>query len=243
MTISKHSLVAYFDILGYQSFLKTNSALEMAEKVFSLVKSAPKAAVETWNIKDGSEDWKTVMASIRFLVFSDTIVISCPIGENGPTHELQTALIGGISSHLSRKMFEDGLPVRGAIAFGSFIFDETCIAGRAVVEAHDLCQKLDVAATAFSPKVSEFIDKTYDTNLSDVWDKHHPYYLFPLKDQSELKTRAVLWNLKGEKGDLTSKVRESFWKWNKDIPLDVDTKVYNTAKVFDFFRMHYQKQA
>jgi hypothetical protein len=47
--MSKNSIVAYFDILGYQSFLKSNSALETAEKVFQLVKSSPKEAVKHWS--------------------------------------------------------------------------------------------------------------------------------------------------------------------------------------------------
>jgi hypothetical protein len=242
MSKSKNSLVAYFDILGYQSFLKNNSALDTAEKIFRLVKEAPKEAFAKYGnsdltkLSDGGNEWKKVTDSLQPLVFSDTIVVSCPIHEVGPDAR-HTAIIAGVSASIALNMFKNGLPVKGAITFGSFIFDETCIAGRAIVEAHTLCQSLDVAGVALSPKLSEFMDKIFTNDKEDFWDIINPYYLFPLKDGSELKTRAVCWGFAEEKGDFTSKVREAFWQWNKDIPLSVDSKVNNTAKMLDFFRM------
>ena len=247
MAVSKNSLVAYFDILGYQSFLKSNSALETAEKVFQLVKKAPKEAVAIWGdsvlskMSGDSSEWGKIITSIQSLVFSDTIVVSCPIPESGPP-ERHTALIGGISGRIAKTMFENGLPVRGAIAFGSFIFDDTCIAGRAIVDAHTLCQMLDIAGIAYTPELSEHIDKEFKNGREVLWDGSHPYYLFPLKNHSELKTRAVSWGFTDEEVDFTTKVREAFWKWNKDIPLSVDSKVNNTAKMLDFFSMHFQSQ-
>src|SRR4029077_25969 len=100
MTTSRNSLVAYFDILGYQSFLKTNSALETAEKVFELVKESPKLAIKTWcgdeNFVGKDDELKKIAPSIQSLVFSDTIVISCPVMEANPS-EKQVAMIGSIS--------------------------------------------------------------------------------------------------------------------------------------------------
>ena len=148
MSKNTNSLLAYFDILGYQAFLKNNSALETAEKVFQIVKEAPKkacAAQDSYSkLPETGSEWKAIADSLKSLVFSDTIVISCPIPESGPNHR-QIALIGGISSDIAKEMFVNGLPVRGVVTFGSFIFDEACIAGRAIMEAHTLCQMLDLA--------------------------------------------------------------------------------------------------
>jgi hypothetical protein len=79
--------------------------------------------------------------------------------------------------------------------------------------------------------------------MANIWDIINPYYLFPLTNQSELKTRSVSWNALDEKDDSTRKVRESFWMWNKDIPHSADSKVHNTAKILDFFKMHYKKKS
>jgi hypothetical protein len=238
MAANRNSLVAYFDILGYQSFLKTNSDLETAENVFHLVKNAPKNALASWSeleLTKTDEDFKQISKSIQSLVFSDTIVVSCPISEidNSDKCEKHIAFTAAIAAHITLSMFNAGLPVRGVITHGSFIFAETCIAGHAVVDAHQLCQSLDLAGTAFSPELSALIDKYYE--VDKIWNSICPYYLLPLKNGSELKTRSVSWiNLKG---DSITEVRESFWKWNKDIPGSVDRKVHNTAKMIDFFRM------
>jgi hypothetical protein len=235
MSESKNSLVAYFDILGYQSFLKSNSALETAEKVFELVKGAPKKAIAHWGKSKSfkGDEGQAAIASVKTLVFSDTIVISCPMEKDVP-HEMYSMLIASLSIHVAGFMFNDGLPVRGAITFGSFIFDETCIAGEAVVDAHTLCQSLDLAGIAFSPKFSEHVDKSPNIGF---WNRQYPYYLFPLKNQTELKARSVPWVTEDIDVDFTTRVREAFWKWNKDIPLSADSKVRNTAKMLDFHRM------
>jgi hypothetical protein len=235
---SQNSLVAYFDILGYQSFLKSNSALATAEKVFELVKGAPTKAIAHWSKSESfkSKEGQAAVDSVKSLVFSDTIVISCPV-ETNISQELRSMLIAVISIRVAKHMFQDGLPVRGAITFGSFVFDETCIAGEAVVDAHTLCQTLDVAGVAFSSKFSQLVDKSPNKGF---WDRQFPYYLFPLRDQTEFKTRSVPWS-NDESVDNTQKVREAFWKWNKDIPLSADSKVRNTAKMLDFHRMHFRQ--
>ena len=245
MAENKHSLVAYFDILGYQSFLKNNSALETAEKVFQLVKNASKEAIKHWSNPDNLKNaqWKKVMDSIQSLVFSDTVVISCPIAESGPT-TLEIALLAGVAKNVSFSMFTNGLPVRGVITTGSFIFEDTCIAGRAVVDAHSLSQTLDVAGVAFSPVLSKHLDDNpLETNKGqNLWDLLYPYYLFSLKDHSELKMRVVTWSDLNKESDSTKQVREAFWKWEKDIPISADNKVHNTAKMLDFFKLHFQSK-
>jgi hypothetical protein len=242
MALNKQSLVAYFDILGYQSFLKNNadSEIESAEKVFKLVKSAPKEAVGFWlDVPPESNlgKWKPVIESIQSLVFSDTIVISCPVPESGP-EAIHFMLLVGVAAHITVKMFKNGLPVRGAITLGSFIFDDTCIAGRAVVDAYNLCQTLNVSGTALSPDLSKLIDEKCANDKELIWDRNYPYYLFPLTDSKELKTRAVFCALPEKGSNIDSEVREAFWKWSKDIPLSVDVKVSNTAKMLDFYQMH-----
>lgn len=142
---------------------------------------------------------------------------------------------------IAKHMFDSGLPVRGAITFGSFVFDETCIAGKSIVEAHKLCQMLDLAGVAFTPQMSDYMDKQL-TAWEDSWNRNYPYYLFPLRDNSELKMRSVPWFDPDTNVDFTTEVRKAFWEWNKDIPLSADCKVRNTAKMLDFFRMHGQKQ-
>jgi len=45
-------------------------------------------------------------------------------------------------------MFESGLPIRGAIAFGDFVFTAHVFAGLPILDAHELGNRLDLAACA-----------------------------------------------------------------------------------------------
>jgi hypothetical protein len=56
-----NGLIAFFDILGYQSFLENNSATESAEKVLKLITDIPQKAksevAEAWlKMNDQTKD-------------------------------------------------------------------------------------------------------------------------------------------------------------------------------------------
>ena len=233
----KTSLVGFFDILGYQSFLRSNSAIDAAEEIFDIIQKAPSEATKKWREKQptGDSDWINTLDGIKSVVFSDTIVVSLEIDQK-TAKELNYALFCKVCMKIMENMFERGLPLRGAVTYGQFQFKKTCIAGQAIVDGHNLAATLETCGCAISPELSSFIDRQWTKN-KDFWEIEFPYYLFPLKSSTELKTRAVMWQPKSGHDHLYS-VRKSFWMWNKDVSRSVDVKIEQTVKMLDFFQHH-----
>jgi hypothetical protein len=73
-------LIAFFDILGYQTFLSNTTAEESVNKVLALITETPTKVtkkfahwVEAKNAPNQEE--REVANSVQHLVFSDTIVL------------------------------------------------------------------------------------------------------------------------------------------------------------------------
>ena len=145
-------------------------------------------------------------------------------------------------------MFDYGLPIRGAVHIGQFIFRDQMIAGKAVVDAHNISESIDFSGVCLSTDLEILIVKSMaqmkETNFSGedynskFWNGHFPHYLCPLKNGQEKRYRIGLWTNKTHyERDSIQLVRECFWKWGKEIPMVVDAKVKNTAKTIDYFRL------
>jgi hypothetical protein len=239
-----NGLIAFFDILGYQSFLENNSASESALKVLDLITGIPKANVirlsKQWNANETKalgETAKEIAASLRHLIFSDTIVLSLPYPEAATDIWKVSALgyIGLVSAFLSAEMFERGLPVRGAIVEGTFVVKESCLAGKAIVEAYRMCESLDLACVVFSPDLSSRAEEAF-TECN--FDRFFVQYMTPLKGLSEKRFLHVNWAAflaedvrKRFTSDISTFVLRSFWAHEKDCPLAVDQKIHNTQKL------------
>src|SRR5580698_3663899 len=145
-------VIAFFDILGYQNFLENNSAPESALKTLKLINDIPKHVqkdlVEQWMKHEVSRGKiaEEVATACKHLIFSDTIVLSIEYPQNADDNWKLTALgyLTIYSSKLFLNMFFSGLPMRGVIGSGDFVFVESCLAGRAVIDAYKLCASLDV---------------------------------------------------------------------------------------------------
>jgi hypothetical protein len=62
-----------------------------------------------------------------------------------------------LAACINRRMFEIGLPVRGAIHIGDVIISKRCFAGKAVMEAHRLGEKCQVATTVVSNEAHKLL--------------------------------------------------------------------------------------
>jgi hypothetical protein len=158
-------LVGFFDILGYKSFLEAGIT-DVTFKVIEILRSLPakvEVAVKSHlGLDDGTiEQARKDGASAPFeqmlreisrivpLVVSDSILLRCSYGEeDGAQKAAQAATFVVYANVLQRLMFEAGLPLRGAIAFGDFVFVDHVFAGKPIVDAHTLGQSLDLAACA-----------------------------------------------------------------------------------------------
>jgi hypothetical protein len=166
-----NGLIAFFDILGYQSFLENNSATESAEKVLGFINDIPNTVK-----KNVSKAWleaanqnrhmisNEIVDSFNHLIFSDTIVLSVKYPKNATESWKQNALcfLVSASGYLCGDMFNRGLPLRGAIVEGEFLVKDFCFAGKAIVEAYKLCESLNYSGIVCSHELQARAEMSVD---------------------------------------------------------------------------------
>lgn len=230
-----NGLIAFFDILGYQSFLNNNTEMQHTStirKVLELVRSTPETI-------DGIRQATKIIAQkqdpdskgIQSVVFSDTIIIWFKYPPNADDN-IKMKYLGWLSftsAVLFREMFSKGLPLRGAIVEGEFEVMEMSFAGKAVSDAHKLASELNFSGIVYS---------------SNIIQTKNPFcvpYLSPLKT-TERPLNQLNWFLILEDSvanellkDIELAILESFWMHNKDCNMAVDEKVRNTAKLIRKF--------
>jgi hypothetical protein len=87
------------------------------------------------------------------LIFTDSILVyTDPDTALAPRKQSVHRFIE-FCSELTGELLSRGLPVRGAITKGKFsVIKDKSFTGRCIIEAHDLAQRLDLAACAIAPE-------------------------------------------------------------------------------------------
>ena len=263
-------LVGFFDILGYQNLLERNEPEDIAEKVLPLltqinntvVKDIEKViesifsreAIVGKHKPEVVEDFKKhiiekILKNINWLIFSDTILVTLPVekptGKGGAfAEEFETFfkwfffLLSCVQ--LQSVLFDSGLPLRGAIAYGKFYVADKCFAGKTIVEAYKTCGSLELSACVISDSASAEIEK-----LEILAQKHKSQlcgsvvyeYLVPMKD-GEKRMFTLAAPYVNQALSVDAQVREAFWGYNKDISREVHLKVSNTEQWLRFLSIH-----
>jgi hypothetical protein len=240
-------LIAFFDILGYQSFLENNSASDSALNVLDLINKIPAESTNIvssiWLKRSAETDTemsKQITSAQKHLIFSDTIVLSIeyPTSASQLWKDRALAYLTFLSGKLCCEMFTKGLPLRGAMVEGEFVVKDTCFAGKAIVEAYNLCESLDFSGFVYSQHIGQRVLKK-DCFTSHNFDRFFIPYLSPInKSSKEEKLVHFNWtaylNAEDQKVFLTDVekfVLRSFWAHEKDCSLSVDTKIRNTVKL------------
>ena len=232
-------IVGFFDILGYQNLLENNEPEEIAETVlpfFAGIKSEVLDDLKKRNISYKEELIIMVRDYIKWLVFSDTILLTMPIQKSD--RELNLILWGiffMVSKRLQTMMFRNGLPLRAAISYGKFYIKDTCFAGRTIIEAYLLCNQLEFAACVLTESCSKELENCDIKKLfnnKDVFD-----YLVPKKDGESRMLTLAAHTYDREKEDMTTQVLEAFWGHKKDIPIHVQKKITSTDQWLRFLRL------
>ena len=231
----ENGLVAFFDILGYAQLIN-NDELE------NVIQTIEKSFVDV--IKKHSDKWEKMLPTNgdfvpECLIFSDSILVTLPI----PTANIEILLVsyavafGIFCQILVAKLFESGLPVRGAISIGKFYVKKhpPIFAGRPIVEAHQLCNSLELAGCVISP-ASE--------SAFGVFSSLFQSYSVPIKDKGKQKLYLLDYFsfLKDKVGFCRQTVIESFKAHNKHIPLEVIGKVNNTVEFLEHCKVNEKKR-
>lgn len=240
-------LIGFFDILGYKSFLKNNNgtAIESAKSVLKTIIETPEKVRDL--LKEGSDSG--IIHQIDHIVFSDTIVISldmsaikadiCP-GDA----RFQFCIFCGV---VFQEMLKKGLPVRGAMVEGEFIFEASCLAGEAIVDAYDLCEMLDFAGLVCEADFGKVVMGDEQKENGGIFLK----YLSPLKNGREDRHVHFNWltimdivspdEYAKVVADTAMYISRAFWDHNKDCAQAVDSKLDNTIKLTRRLMMQSEK--
>ena len=248
--VPQRGIVSFLDILGYANFLKNNEPEDAAKTVLDVLATVPKTAVETLLDLLPDEPMRKYISDrlnqLRWLVFSDSILLTCPYPDEADAEEKRSRWMVSIISLIIvyRHLLDNGLPVRGAISFGKFFIKDYCFAGRSIIAAHQIALNLDLAAIAFDDEaVKELKDVDPAAHFTEFKRILVPY-LVPLKGGLSQKMFVLppsLERIKFQNPDIRQIVAESFWKHNKDIPPNVLDKLDNTENLLRFMKTKFPR--
>ena len=249
--------VGFFDILGYKSFLEsgitevTFKVIDILDGLAQRVDKALSAHMGDYLTPDNPAafDLRWALDRVKTLTVSDSILLwsSYEEGRDRSKRPEQAAAFLVVASIFERLMFEEGLPVRGAIAFGDFIVVEHVFAGKPIVQAYTLGESLDLAACAIHPTAeSEFetlltIAPHESTFLAD--GMHLVRYPAPrkaVKTDLELLRLNLAWpTLTGykplkDRKDPRRYIQDQFSAHHKQVGQEAISKVENTEKFLRF---------
>jgi hypothetical protein len=187
-----------------------------------------------------------ILDSTEFLIFSDTILVATTIPEDESHRTYRWATFLYTCASIQTYLFSRGLPSRGVINYGEYLIKGTCVAGRPIVEAHQLADQLELSATVLAEKAETELDKIRQTPLGDttssfVFDLFVGKYLIPLKTCEKHYLTLFYDNEIFGQGDMRQAVLNSFWTHRKDISKSTQQKATNTEQ-FLRYSIYAQKQ-
>jgi hypothetical protein len=221
----KNGLIGFFDILGYKEIIKQNQVVRVASIIEEIFLEA---------LRESQDAHKCVTSLInqeacQHFVFSDSILVFLPL-ERSPNSDTQTAesLFASHCAGLITKCFWEGLPVRGALAYGKCYFKKAdgvvCFAGQAIIDAHLCAESLEFSGCV----VAESKDRIFSRRHSDFF-KHIVH--FNKKSRKKPESMFVLNNYAGNWGPRKLSrqiVKNKFSAHKKGIPGNVLPKITNT---------------
>jgi len=258
---TKTGLVGFFDILGYQNLLERNEPEKIAEEVLPIITNIGDAVKQNLDLCHNSailhikskintsddneilvafeEMHKKIIERMRWLVFSDTVLLALPIEEEDEfIVKMSWFLFIMASATLQANLFRAGLPARGAIDFGKFFIKDTCFAGRTIVNTYQLCSEIEMAACVFSDKATIEFRRL---EMFDYWlDNIVVEYLVPMKSGERHLLTVRIYLFDSDSPDIHGEVMRAFWGNRKDIPLSVRQKAQNTEQWLEF--IEYQRK-
>ena len=142
---TQKGLIGFFDILGYKSLLENNEPEIIADSVLplltninkivpdflknkvqkSILSTLEKLPSEKYNPQDLEILMYSIVDEIKWLIFSDSILLSMPIDSIDREHFIKIGVFFTVCTYLLRGMCDAGLPLRGAIDFGKYCIESS----------------------------------------------------------------------------------------------------------------------
>ena len=127
--------IAYFDLMGFKDFVYRHSHGEVKKTidfVCKIVKTIDSVGLEALNGKTNKAPNSLSEVAVRAVVFSDSVIFI----SNGDTiHDAREIIF--VSKYFLCKLFDKSIPVKGALAYGTFTadFEKSSFFGRPLIDA------------------------------------------------------------------------------------------------------------
>lgn len=139
---------------------------------------------------------------------------------------------------LSRKIFDEGFPIRGGIDYGSYFIDKAnySLAGKPIVKTFKLAHELELSGCVLTAEAAE----RFFTVRKRIREKGESFcedfvlpYKVPMKGKIERKMLMLNWyrpydSWPGGEADIRGCVIQSFQDHNKYVDESVKVKIDNT---------------
>lgn len=243
---TQEGIVGFFDILGYANFLENNTAKDAAKIVRDILIKLPETVPQQINrMVQVTPAMSTFIKQIEWLVFSDTILITMPCASGDPetANLIRWGLFLVSAMTLYGSMFENGLPLRGAITYGEFVVQETCFAGKCIIDAYKLTHDLDLSIVALIDPAKQEFEKLSSALKKDATNPNVLAfeYLVALRNSNERKCWVLnpflITNSLTGKEEIRQIVAESFWKHKKELSPKLMSKLDNTELFLRYAKM------
>ncbi len=213
----KSGYVAFFDILGYremtsqQDFKTVIEVLQQAKTDAEKLISAARAATENLDYE--------------LFTFGDSMIVFCAIKNELSPLEADRIFPIYLRSLFAR-MFNRGMPMRGAIAKGEFYFKDKSYAGRPLNEAYEYANSLEFAGCVLAPSAEDLVvDSNPDLDLAE--ESYFKKVSVPIKNQGSQELYVMKQSVKANRQDIV----KAFQEHGKSIMPAVLPKLNNTVQI------------
>jgi hypothetical protein len=144
--------VAMIDILGFRDLVRKRPITDIATDVDQLFSSSGDHAIGWSSLRPAGRECGIARAGRAY--FSDTILVwTAPVRFEDEGHVAQVLAFSKTIADLVLHGFISGLPLRGAIAYGECLIDESkhLFVGQPIIDAHELEAQQEWIGVAIHP--------------------------------------------------------------------------------------------
>lgn len=187
--------VAWIDVLGYKQVLASGQGAAPSEekmsvwrKVFDVLKRVRGQQFDHKLTEYLTNNRGLCESSYRSSAFTDSIVASIDLSGVDEFGQwcLETLFLRRIA-FLSRLMFEEGLPIRGGVAYGHFAHWDDGFAGSPFIEAEALSSRLELSACVFAESAIERVRRIHQNR--PPWNRFEANTIWFRYDECAVKAR------------------------------------------------------
>jgi hypothetical protein len=238
--------VGFFDVLGFRAVL-ANGITEAATDVLRILRGIKNGRLQhdqksrLGAFQPGLESLCNQIDLLNYAVFADSILVTYPCPEDANDLQIQQASLTTLSACclLQTRMFDAGLPMRGAISFGKYCIEDHCFIGAPINDAHELEGSLEIAACVLDSSAEEIVKRA---SLDRDEDFVVRYFVPTKKDSEEMLCLNPAYGpaasglVSDQMRDLREYIFDAFSKHGKRMNEGAITKLNNTENYFRFIR-------